>query len=121
MHLRFPTIDPRLALDDPDSPVVAGFAWNEAPAKFLIADHAKLVALQDDPIVGSFDLRVVGRDDGVVAGIVGEVEHAGAGAAAAVLLELRVDEEGREDDAEEQEDAAQDGTHVRDLLGNFQF
>ena len=34
-----------------------------------------------------------------------------------MLLELRVDEEGREDDAEEQEDAAQDGAHVRDLVG----
>ena len=50
------------------------------------------------------------------------MEDAGsAGVAAAVLLELRVDEEGREDDAEQKKDAAQDCANVRDLAENVRI
>ena len=121
-HLRPSTVSPRL--DDPDYPVAAGLARNEAPGELLISADVELAALQGHPVVGRLDLGVVGRDDGVVAGgVVGEAEHAGRAraATAAVLLELRVDEEGREDDAEQQEDAAQDCAHVRDLVDNFEF
>ena len=116
-YLRFPTLRPRR--DDPDRPVVGRVVRDEAPSQFLV------VALRADPVAGcGLDLRVGSGHDGVVAGVGGEVEHAAwsaVGGAAAVLLELRVDEEGREDDAEQKKDAAQDCANVRDLAENVRI